>query len=302
MNHYVYQITELSTDKKYIGVRSCVSNVKDDLGIIYFSSSTDKKFINKQKQNSYNYKYEIFSLHNGRNLANEEEARLHKLYSVATNNNYYNKTSCNGIGFNPLGKMCVYDEHNILLYVNSDDKNFLNGIYRHITKNYAVMKNKNNEIVQVHVSNITDDMVGVVKGTVVVTDGTRHFRVTCNDDRINTGELTYSVIGRTHTNETKKKISDAVKGEKHPMYGKSPSDETKNKMSMARKNVKISKQTCHKISVANSGKNNPSAKKIIINNVLYDTYKDAIIALGINYKKLRKLIDSCTNDSIKLIN
>ena len=38
--HYVYQITEKSTNKKYIGCRSSIKEPTKDLGIIYFSSST----------------------------------------------------------------------------------------------------------------------------------------------------------------------------------------------------------------------------------------------------------------------
>ena len=44
-NNYVYLITQISTNKKYIGVRSCDIPIEDDLGKIYISSSTDESFI-----------------------------------------------------------------------------------------------------------------------------------------------------------------------------------------------------------------------------------------------------------------
>ena len=84
--HYVYLITELLTNMKYIGLRSCNTLPHLDLGIKYFSSSTNKEFIKNQKLNKKlklsNYKYEILSIHNTRKEAINEEITLHELYDV----------------------------------------------------------------------------------------------------------------------------------------------------------------------------------------------------------------------------
>ena len=45
--HYVYEIEEIPTNKKYIGSRSSILLPEEDLGFKYFSSSTDKDFKNK---------------------------------------------------------------------------------------------------------------------------------------------------------------------------------------------------------------------------------------------------------------
>jgi len=50
-----------------------------------------------------------------------------------------------------------------------------------------------------------------------------------------------SFRGRKHSEETKKKMSEAQKGEKHHMYGKQHSEEAKRKMSLATKGEKNSK-------------------------------------------------------------
>ena len=49
--HYVYRITNIILKKYYYGVRSCRIEPKKDLGHKYFSSSTDKLFIQDQKRN-----------------------------------------------------------------------------------------------------------------------------------------------------------------------------------------------------------------------------------------------------------
>lgn len=45
-------------------------------------------------------------------------------------------------------------------------------------------------------------------------------------------------LGRHHTEETKKKLSDTRKGDRNPMYGKHPSEETRRKLSESRKGRK----------------------------------------------------------------
>ena len=60
--------------------------------------------------------------------------------------------------------------------------------------------------------------------------------------------------------ETKKKISEASKGEKHPMYGKHHTEETRQKISKSNKGRKRSEETKNKISEARKGKKNPGWK------------------------------------------
>lgn len=68
-------------------------------------------------------------------------------------------------------------------------------------------------------------------------------------------------LGRKLSEETKRKLSEAVSGEKHPFFGKHRSEETKRKMSEARKGEKnhmygkhLSDETKRKLSEANKGK------------------------------------------------
>ena len=58
--------------------------------------------------------------------------------------------------------------------------------------------------------------------------------------------------GKHHSEETKKKMSEAQKGEKNPMHGKHHFEETKKKMSEVKKNM--SEETKKKMSEAKKGK------------------------------------------------
>ena len=101
--HYIYIITEISTNMKYIGARSTKLEPIKDLGIKYFSSSTNKEFIKNQKINSSNYKYEVLSIHNTREEAIELEIKLHNKFNVGINESFYNRAKQSSLGFDTSG-------------------------------------------------------------------------------------------------------------------------------------------------------------------------------------------------------
>ena len=100
--HYVYRITNKIENKHYYGVRSSLIEPKDDLGIKYFSSSTDKKFIKEQKENPDNYKYKVIKIFSTREEAMSFEIHLHNKFNVHINENFYNRAKQTSIGFNAI--------------------------------------------------------------------------------------------------------------------------------------------------------------------------------------------------------
>lgn len=77
--------------------------------------------------------------------------------------------------------------------------------------------------------------------------------------KLRIGELN-PFYGKSHTEETKKKISNANKNENHPMYGKSQSNETIEKRRQKIKGKKRTEDSRRKMSENHadvSGKNNP---------------------------------------------
>ena len=101
--HYVYRITHINNRKHYYGVRSSKIEPRFDLGYKYFSSSTDKDFINEQKTNKQNFKYKIVAIFNTRELAANREIILHRRFNVAASENFYNRAIHTTSGFDVSG-------------------------------------------------------------------------------------------------------------------------------------------------------------------------------------------------------
>ena len=78
----------------------------------------------------------------------------------------------------------------------------------------------------------------------------------CFKDIYNIREKAESNLGFKHTKESKGKISEAVSGEKHPLYGKKIifSEEHKENMRKSSKGKKLSERTKEKLRQANLGK------------------------------------------------
>lgn len=103
--HYVYRITNLVENKHYYGVRGSIDRLpEDDLGKIYFSSSTDKLFMEDQKVNPQNYKYKIVArFGENKEAADMREVRLHSKFNVKTNYKFYNLANALPGGFISAG-------------------------------------------------------------------------------------------------------------------------------------------------------------------------------------------------------
>lgn len=89
----------------YIGSRSSILEPEKDLGYVYLSSSLDNNFINDQKVNCENYKYEILKIFTSRIDADEYESMLHEQYCVDKNPMFYNraKQTSNKFRYDPTG-------------------------------------------------------------------------------------------------------------------------------------------------------------------------------------------------------
>ena len=109
--YYVYRITNLLDNKHYYGKRGCNIPPKYDLGVKYFSSSYDKKFIKLQKENPSIFKYKVIKIFSCNNKASLFEIKLHKYFNVGINKNFYNRCIQTDTKFDRTGiKMSVEDK------------------------------------------------------------------------------------------------------------------------------------------------------------------------------------------------
>lgn len=101
--HYVYRITNTKLNKHYYGVRSSNIEPSKDLGIKYFSSSSDHEFMNDQKNNPQDYKYKIISIFDSREEAIKLEIKLHAKFNVGINESFYNKSKQTSTKYDTTG-------------------------------------------------------------------------------------------------------------------------------------------------------------------------------------------------------
>ena len=143
MYHCVYCIHEKSSDMKYIGSHSSFIVPQNDIGIYYFSSSTNISFMKSQKDNPNDYGYEILSIHDSYADALKEESRLHHLYSVDVSPLYYNKVKANPYFdvHNMIAVIRSDDVSRTIIWMNRNDEGVINGTY--VGCNYGTVTVKN---------------------------------------------------------------------------------------------------------------------------------------------------------------
>lgn len=98
-------------------------------------------------------------------------------------------------------------------------------------------------------------------------------------------KISRSKLGHVKSEETKEKIRNSLLGKKRGQYN----IKIKSKIS---KGVPLKESTKQAISNAMIGAKNPFAKKVIINDVIYDTLNEASIALSMSTQTVRRRLKS----------
>lgn len=103
--HYVYRITNIKTGYHYSGSRSTNLSPLDDIGVVYFSSSSNKLWIQDQKDNPQDYIYKIiFTTYKCRMLATAFEVKYHNRLNVRHHSRFINKSNQASSGFDATGR------------------------------------------------------------------------------------------------------------------------------------------------------------------------------------------------------
>lgn len=178
---------------KYIGVRSCIGDPSLDIGIKYRSRSKNVEFIKDQQKNPTSYEYEVLQTFDTRKQAGAEEVKLHALYNVKDNPEYYNLANQTSELFDISGKVTVVDIHGKTSSISTTDVLFLNGTLVSIHKGKQLVYDEHGKCISVrhdHPGLISGKFISIHKGKMSARDiyGKYH-RISTNDPRFLCGEL-----------------------------------------------------------------------------------------------------------------
>lgn len=235
--HYTYRIINIISKKEYIGVRTANILPELDLGIKYFSSSSDKEFISEQMECSY-FEYKVISIHPTRTSAVKEEIALHTFFDIAKNEMYYNKAKQTSSGFDMSG-VKMKEEQKLKIGIANSGK-----IRSEETKTKLSEAKKGIPSVRLG-AKLTPETKLLLSAAAMGenshwynknghTEETKN-KISTSNSGINNGMykigINHPMFGKFHSEETKKKISGTLQGRAH-------SEEAKEKMSIAKKGIK----------------------------------------------------------------
>jgi len=218
MYNYVYRITHIKDKLHYYGVRTSTQQPKEDLGIVYFSSSTNKDFIQDQKENPQNYKYKVVRVFDSREKAIQLEIRLHDKFDVGINESFYNKVKQTSTRFDRTG------------IIESDKTRKLKSLSKLGTKNsFYGKKHSKKTLLKISESSKNRSQESLDKMKDYANNRTAEHNKKISD----------SLKGVKHSDSRNKKKSEAFKGllvgDKNGMYGVKHTDSTKHKMTESKK-------------------------------------------------------------------
>lgn len=263
VRHYVYRITNILAKHHYYGTRSAKCAPLKDLGIKYFSSSSNLKFMDAQKATPELFKYKVIREFSTREDAIKFEILLHTKFNVGINPMFYNKVCQTATKFDVTG--CSFNLGTtgaIDLLTGKTFRTSVNDVRFNTGEIQSVMTGK-----------FTDHLV------VRIEDGT-YKRVHITHPKWLDGTYVHPSKGTTRSKE-------AIEAQRAKMLGRAMSEEQKVKLRKA-----FTQERKDAISKQNKGKQPPvtrSYKLTLADGTVYEgTQIQVAKAIGMCAKTLRK--------------
>jgi hypothetical protein len=212
--HYTYLITNTNTQMKYIGVRSCSCLPKNDSDYMGSSKPLDEAM----KVEPEAFTKTILDTFPTREIASIDEQRLHEMYDVARNPEFYNQMNA-PLGFCTAGKTRKPCSEETKKKISIANKGRLRSPESCAKMSKSMRGKKKPSLTEEHNRKIGD-----------ANRGKKHSEETKK-------KLRESHMGKTHSPETKKKLSLALKNRIF-------TEEHKRKIGDAQKGIPQPKITC----------------------------------------------------------
>jgi hypothetical protein len=213
--HYTYLITNTTNQMKYIGVRSCSCLPENDSDYMGSSKALDESM----NETPESFTKTIIGTFPTRENANADEQRLHEMYDVARNPEFYNQMNA-PLGFDNTGKHHSEETRKKISLSNSGNVSWNKGLKTSDATKKKLSEANRGEKHHFYGKSLSEE----------------HKKKICENH--------IGMRGKKHSEKTREKISEANKGEKHYNYGKHHSNETRKKMSGAQKGIPKSKIIC----------------------------------------------------------
>jgi hypothetical protein len=223
MEYYVYRITNKKYGLHYYGVRSTDIDPIKDLGILYFSSSSDKAFVSDQRENPQDYKYKIINVFDTMEEALALEIKLHTKFNVKIHEKFYNRANQTTTGFDRTGVKASKETKQRMSVAATGVK------VSEETKLKQSISRTGRKLSIEHKEKISKALVG---------------RTVSAETK---AKISKANSGKKRSEEQRKQFSEAHVGITH-------SEETKKKMSKSKIGHKVSEKTKSKIAFSNTGK------------------------------------------------
>lgn len=124
----VYIIQELKTGKYYIGSHKLKAlHPMDDIGVLYFTSSHDKQFVRRFKQNLHEFSIGILKITESYKQAHQYQSTLLRQLDVKSDQKSYNRCNNTSQFMDTTGFIVVRDNNNRTMQVKIDDQRYLSG-------------------------------------------------------------------------------------------------------------------------------------------------------------------------------
>jgi len=225
IKYYVYKITNLITNKIYIG---CHQTKNLDDGYMGSGKALKKAFVKYGKEN---FVKEILSFHETSNEMFEAESKIvtrefikEDNYNMAPGGRggfiFHTKDGVENIKKARKNKIIAKDKEGNILEVSDNDPRWISDELVGVTKNKSLVKDKEGNVFMVDSNDpriISGELVGITKGYALVKDkeGNR-FLIHKDDPRLKSGELVGNTKGYTQSKESNEKRRNTLKGRKKP--------------------------------------------------------------------------------------